>query len=354
MANYNEGPRKTRCVSLHKREKRTMAKTAQLHWVPVLGDFDVSRDAITFKGKRVPPLAVADRTTTDATDQASVGMLLSNGRISDGIVRAEIEFDKVTDDTGCELAIQYRTNPLHFLVAGLGGPVGAMYAIREYRGDAIREFGGDQPAYQGRWHTHTSGGVRSGLQPKRKYQVVLGCLGGYVNLNVDGVEVAESGVTLPHNRPKQVGLFCRADHKITIRKYDLDADQPRAFVIMQFGGDYDELYSDVVKQVADDYEIIRADEVRGPGLIVSDIVQQISSAHLIIADITPTNANVYFEVGYAMALQKPIIFLARKGTTLPFDVAGFRVLFYENTIGGKGRLEDALRYHLEAIRNFSA
>jgi len=73
-------------------------------------------------------------------------------------------------------------------------------------------------------------------------------------------------------------------------------------------------------------------------------------SQLIIADITPTsNANVYFEVGYALALEKPTILLAKKGTALPFDVAGFRVLFYDDTIGGKNRLEDGLRRHLDAI-----
>ena len=89
--------------------------------------------------------------------------------------------------------------------------------------------------------------------------------------------------------------------------------------------------------------------VAGPGLIIADIIREIASAQLVIADITPTNPNVYFEVGYALALNKPTILLAKKGTPLPFDVAGFRVLFYEDSIGGKGKLEDGLRRHLSAI-----
>jgi hypothetical protein len=63
----------------------------------------------------------------------------------------------------------------------------------------------------------------------------------------------------------------------------------------------------------------------------------------------PNNPNVYFEVGYALVMKKPTILLARKGTSLPFDVAGFRVLFYEDSIGGKGKLEEGLRRHLAAI-----
>jgi hypothetical protein len=121
---------------------------------------------------------------------------------------------------------------------------------------------------------------------------------------------------------------------------------------MQFTTEYNDVYRDVVQEVCKDYQVsvTRADEVNGPtGLIIADIVREVSNAQLVIADITPTNPNVYFEVGYALALSKPTILLARKGTPLPFDVAGFRVLFYEDSIGGKKKLEDGLRKHLDAI-----
>jgi hypothetical protein len=58
---------------------------------------------------------------------------------------------------------------------------------------------------------------------------------------------------------------------------------------------------------------------------------------------------VYFEVGYALALKKPIILLAKRETKLPFDIAGFRVLFYDDSIGGKIRVEEGLTQHLTAI-----
>ena len=123
---------------------------------------------------------------------------------------------------------------------------------------------------------------------------------------------------------------------------------------MQFSSPYNELYSHVVKDVCDELEIdaVRADEMYGPGIIIKDIIDQIAESQIIIADISPPNPNVYFEVGYALALKKPIILLAQRrepNERLPFDLSAFRVLFYDDTIGGKPRLEQGLRDHLKKI-----
>ena len=69
----------------------------------------------------------------------------------------------------------------------------------------------------------------------------------------------------------------------------------------------------------------------------------------LIADITPANRNVYYEVGYAHAVGKDTILVAEKPTELPFDLSPFRVLFYENSIAGKAKVEAGLRKHLVAI-----
>ena len=85
------------------------------------------------------------------------------------------------------------------------------------------------------------------------------------------------------------------------------------------------------------------------GIIILDIIRKMIACDVVIAEITPTHSNVYYEVGYAHALKKPCILIAEKGTALPFDVSPFRVLMYENTIDGKHQIEDGLRSHLTAI-----
>ena len=60
--------------------------------------------------------------------------------------------------------------------------------------------------------------------------------------------------------------------------------------------------------------------------------------------------NVFYELGYAHALGKPTILLAERGRELPFDIRGYRCIFYDNTIGGKAAVETNLKKHLENIK----
>jgi len=122
---------------------------------------------------------------------------------------------------------------------------------------------------------------------------------------------------------------------------------------MQFTEEFDVLYTEVIRPVceAHGYKVIRGDDFYTNGPIMDDVTRSIRSAALIIADVTPDNANVFYEVGFAHAINKPTILLSdKKRMRLPFDISGFRTLFYDNTIGGKTVVEARLRQHLDALR----
>lgn len=305
-------------------------------WVPIFGEFEFVPDGLRFKGRRITPPEPGG----DLKDAPAFGLFLSNLTLADGDMSAEVEFAGVNSDSVCELAVAYDSNARQVATGGLGGSGVTLYAIREFGGPLNTQ-----------WWQHRAGGDRAMLKPNQIYRVEARLRGANFTLLIDTVTVASVDVTSPAGKARQVGLLCRGDFDITVRHFTVAATKPKAFVVMQFSGEYDDLYRDVVKEVCKDYEVnvLRADEVAGPGLILGDVVRELSTSQLVIADITPTNANVFFEVGYALALGKPTILLARKGTALPFDVAGFRVLFYEDTIGGKNRLEDGLRHHIDAI-----
>jgi nucleoside 2-deoxyribosyltransferase len=121
---------------------------------------------------------------------------------------------------------------------------------------------------------------------------------------------------------------------------------------MQFSNEYNELFEEVIKPVTEKfgYECIRADEYYTRTPILSDIINSIKDSTAIIAEITPDNPNVFYEIGYSHAIGKPTILLCdKKREKLPFDLSGFRTLFYENTIAGKKKVETSLMKYLENI-----
>jgi len=57
---------------------------------------------------------------------------------------------------------------------------------------------------------------------------------------------------------------------------------------------------------------------------------RISSANLVIADLTSANPNVYLEVGYAWGRGVPTVLLVKNSTDLKFDVRGQRSIVYSS------------------------
>ena len=116
---------------------------------------------------------------------------------------------------------------------------------------------------------------------------------------------------------------------------------------------FDDLYNNVIvpKCMEYGYEPIRADRIYTSSSIIQDIITEISDASVIIADITMDNPNVFYELGYAHALNKPTILLADvdKRKSLPFDLSGFRTILYSNSIGGKKDIEEMLEKYLYNI-----
>lgn len=79
-----------------------------------------------------------------------------------------------------------------------------------------------------------------------------------------------------------------------------------------------------------DLQLIRADEICGDTDINSDIINLLEVAEVCIVDLTGLNANVMFELGVRYKSNLPIIILARKDTTLPFDIISKRTIFFDD------------------------
>jgi hypothetical protein len=75
----------------------------------------------------------------------------------------------------------------------------------------------------------------------------------------------------------------------------------------------------------------RGDESAEIGLITNHVILDIENSDLIVADLSFLNPNVFYELGFAHAAEKPVIHLAHKSTKLPFDNAGYRTIVFDPT-----------------------
>lgn len=127
-------------------------------------------------------------------------------------------------------------------------------------------------------------------------------------------------------------------------------NSPSIFVLMPLATEMRSVYNDHIKRVAErlDKSIARADDFFSASAIIDDIWSAINSAEVIIADCTGRNPNVFYEIGVAHTLGKPVITISQTLDDVPFDVQHRRVILYETTASGIVHFEEKLAKTLES------
>jgi hypothetical protein len=104
------------------------------------------------------------------------------------------------------------------------------------------------------------------------------------------------------------------------------------FVIMPFDSDFDAVYQNLIKEplVEKGHSVGRADDMSSHQNqnILKTIIQGISNADIVIADLTTQNPNVYYELGIAHALNKRTIQIVQDLDEIPFDLRSYSVVIY--------------------------
>lgn len=103
-----------------------------------------------------------------------------------------------------------------------------------------------------------------------------------------------------------------------------------AFVIIPFTPEFDKVYDRVIKPICEDlgYEVEKADSTDTQQNILRDVVDGISNADLLIADLTNSNANVFYEAGIAHGLGIPTILITQSVDSVPFDLQAYNMIEY--------------------------
>jgi hypothetical protein len=129
----------------------------------------------------------------------------------------------------------------------------------------------------------------------------------------------------------------------------------KIFVIQPINPEFLPPYA-LIREIAESLgvSIARADDI--PSVrrtVIEKIYEAIEKADLIICDISLSNPNVMYELGYAHALQKPVIHIANRMEPILFDIRSVRAIFYDfeipnNIIEFRQRLQDAIK---DALKN---
>jgi hypothetical protein len=133
-----------------------------------------------------------------------------------------------------------------------------------------------------------------------------------------------------------------------INQFGAKADHtPWLFVAMPFAEEFSDEYDIGFCEAAkmSDFLCRRLDLEHYAGDVVSEIKKKIVESRGVIALLNGHNPNVFFEIGFSLAHNKPTILVAKKGVKLPFDVSSQRCIIYRNI----GHLRDELSKTIEAL-----
>ena len=128
------------------------------------------------------------------------------------------------------------------------------------------------------------------------------------------------------------------------------------FVMQPFapphGDYYEKIYRPAIEKAG--LKPVRADaDIFHTGKIMDQVWDGINAAKVLVAELTSRNPNVFYELGLAHALKKPVVLVSSKEEDVPFDLQHIRVIYYDVTdpFWGTKLIEKVAENVLSAIQN---
>jgi hypothetical protein len=124
---------------------------------------------------------------------------------------------------------------------------------------------------------------------------------------------------------------------------------------------FEHIYTHWIKTAVEDLNLApelgrigchRADKEVRPGDIIAQVIEALSEADIVIADLTGRNPNVFYELGVRHALRNNTLLIAQDLEDIPFDLRGQRAICYrydpESLISLKRQLQASLSEMISA------
>lgn len=128
------------------------------------------------------------------------------------------------------------------------------------------------------------------------------------------------------------------------------------FVMQPFavplGDYYEKVYKPAIEKAG--LKPVRADaDIFGTGKIMDQVWEGINTAKVLVAELTSRNPNVFYELGLAHALKKPVVLVSSREEDVPFDLHHIRVIYYDvnDPFWGVKLIEKVAENILSALNN---
>lgn len=128
------------------------------------------------------------------------------------------------------------------------------------------------------------------------------------------------------------------------------------FVMQPFAAPLGDYYEKIYKPAIEKAGLrpVRADaEIFATGKIMDQVWSGINAAKVLVAELTSRNPNVFYELGLAHAMKKPVVLVSAKEEDVPFDLQHIRVIYYDmsDPFWGNKLIEKVAENILSAIQN---
>lgn len=139
-----------------------------------------------------------------------------------------------------------------------------------------------------------------------------------------------------------------------------NADDTTCFVVSPIGAPgtpqyakFKDVLDYVIKPAVENsgfrFEVVRADDIDRAGSFIKDILQNLYESHIVIADLTGQNPNVFYELGVRHALSARTIMIAQSVDDIPSDLREYRTIVYDTSAKGAAEFAARLQKYLLEI-----
>lgn len=161
------------------------------------------------------------------------------------------------------------------------------------------------------------------------------------------LDVSSDDLPIGQGSPKSAKVLREAGVKPTDTCFVMQPFSP------PLGDYYEKIYAPAIEKAG--LRAVRADaDIFGTGKIMDQVWDGINAAKVLVAELTGRNPNVFYELGLAHALEKPVVLVCADGRDdVPFDLQHIRVIYYstDDPFWGAKLIDKVAENIVSALRN---